>query len=79
MTCNRKPDAALCGSYYTHLIQLHQGGHKGVLAALKTTEGKRAVVTYCMTLTKSQVDCASKSPSVEGAASCEAEQSKSWF
>ncbi len=69
--CNRKPDLALCGNYYRHLLQLQQAGHQGVLAAMKTTQGKDAVVDYCMSLQKKRVECVLESGDVGAAVTCE--------
>lgn len=77
--CSRKPDSAQCAAYYGHLVSLQQSGNKGILAALKTAEGKKATLRYCSELSKSQVDCASKAASLEDASSCESGKGKGTF
>lgn len=69
--CGGKPDLALCGGYYRHVLQLHQGEHRAVLAALKTSQGKDAVIDYCMALEKFRVQCVLDASDPGSAIQCE--------
>jgi len=79
VSCSSKPDAAECGKYYRHLVTLQQAGHKGILAALKSSEGKNSVIRYCMSLRKKQVTCAEKADNLNDAAACESEENDSFL
>lgn len=72
VACNSKPNPALCGRYYRHLLTLEErGGHPGTLAGLKTGEAKRAVLDHCMQLNKSHVECSLQADGVGSAIQCE--------
>lgn len=71
VACSGKPDIALCGQYYRHLLQLQQGSHRGILAAMKTSQGKEAILNYCLALEKSRVECVLNVGDLGGANHCE--------
>jgi len=69
--CSGKPDIALCGQYYRHLLQLQQNSHHGILAAMKTSQGKDAIINYCLSLEKSRVECSLSTGDLSAANHCE--------
>ncbi len=77
--CSSKPNIAECGKYYQHLLQLGQSGLKGMDAAMRTSEGKAAVIRYCLNIKKKQVECVLKAPNTSDAAACEAEDASGFF
>ena len=76
--CSSKPDAAMCGRYYSHLSKQQADGHPAILAAVKTAGGREAIITHCMQLTKKQVDCSIKSESISAAKACELKEKSFW-
>lgn len=69
--CSGKPDLALCGQYYRHLLQLQQSSHAGILAAMKTSQGKDAIIDYCLALEKRRVECVLGTAELGSANQCE--------
>lgn len=69
--CSAKPDTALCGRYYRQILHLQQEGLSGVLAGLKTSQGKSAVIDHCMQMERADVECVLQAGSLSAAESCE--------
>ncbi|MCR9142394.1 MAG: hypothetical protein NXI24_09095 [bacterium] len=70
--CNSKPNTALCGRYYRHMLAVQErDGQPGALAGLKTEGAKRAVLNHCMELDRAQVECVLDAGDTHTATSCE--------
>jgi hypothetical protein len=70
--CNQKPDTALCGRYYRHLLELQdRDGHPGVAAGLKTADAKPGIIEHCMQLDRETAECSVQSQSLSDSAACE--------
>ncbi len=69
--CSSKPDTALCGRYYRQILHLQAEGLSGVLAGLKTSQGKSAVIDHCLQLERAEVECVLQANSLSAAESCE--------
>lgn len=75
--CDGKPDSALCGQYYRHLLDVQRQGPRALLLASQTSQGKTAIVNACMEMTAYQVECALQAGSLEQMAACETAEPKS--
>lgn len=70
--CSSKPDTALCGRYYRHMLTIQEHyGQPGALAGLKTQGAKHAVLDHCMQLNTTQVQCVLESEGTADATLCE--------
>ena len=78
-SCARKPDSALCGQYYSRLVQLSAGAHPAIVAATRTGEGKQAIVEYCLQLARSQAKCSIAAGTLQDAVDCEQAEKKTFF